>query len=1210
MKHISIRVPWHDHYWDGCICKNPSCNTFCTNLQKITPDKKDSEDTRAGRYWGDLYEEDRPPCTSENGGFMNPFSYDRKFTHVYAKNNGIHSVLKPTTVKIPPYAAFCTPFRYMLKNNKEMVDRLWPGLSQDMVPKFSTAWIYGGQRQKDILTNFKESFSDSDSFCVFYCKNGNPIDDEGRRMIIGIGEVTKLHSIYEYDTTSYYTFPLWEVIVEHSIRRDLKESQGFLIPYHQYLELSEEYVRNSTGLSKEAALDEIKLSLDKVGNSEQILNELSYGADFVSSRSMLIILEAARDSIEAVIRHKLVGGDWPRQLRWINASIAKVKTLISPFPAFADVLQAIGINYSNLIEMDIRKAGCGKKDNPWLYFERMLDGSLVLPHAEYMKEFPTYRDTWNHQTKETKELLQLLSRFEIDIDLIEEILECREDYSKIIENPYLISERAFQRGRYYVTTRTIDLGVMADPDIQGQWLPTPPSAVESVIDLRRLRSLMIERLCMALDEGDTLLSINEVEENLRASLLHDEKARLPLDIVVTAKPFFSEALAYIPETNPTAIQLKDYYFMEERLRSILSKRAKKNVRIPVTENWIEILHNDPHFDPKSERSVRAAEQQAKALEMMAAKRLSVLAGGAGTGKTAVVRSFLSSPTILKEGVLLLAPTGKARVRLGNMAQGTKGIDAKTVAQFLMRYNRYDVETMSPQFNEHAPKYSEARNIIIDECSMLTTKELYVLLEALDLSRINRIILIGDPGQLPPIGAGRPFSDLYNYLKKPDQEESLRNALTSLKIVVRTIGKEDSDILTLASWFSGEKPTKDADSIFDRLSDGYSGSDLRVAVWDNENELIEKLHNALCEELNCSARDLNIALKARLGTDNLKALSRNPSKLESLQILSPVRSPLWGVYQLNEYLQKWVGVRDSKLSSQFSLQQMYQGDKIMQLMNMRMQGFPSDGVYQLSNGQIGFVANIRERSKNSSYCNVTYTGIPNITFGFVSEKGEDPDVPIELAYAITVHKSQGSDFDTVFLVLPKSGRILSRELIYTALTRAKSKVILLIENNVNWLYEKSKPEASILARRNSGLFEYSVRDSKASIPFVEGLIHSTKKDSDGKSLLVRSKSEVIIANELITAGLKFKYEEPLTDYDRTYRPDFSFVDDSGDTIIWEHLGMLTVPEYKRAWEKKLKVYKELGFVEGETLFTTIDHPNGSIDTQEVLKVIDNIKDMLE
>ena len=83
---------------------------------------------------------------------------------------------------------------------------------------------------------------------------------------------------------------------------------------------------------------------------------------------------------------------------------------------------------------------------------------------------------------------------------------------------------------------------------------------------------------------------------------------------------------------------------------------------------------------------------------------------------------------------------------------------------------------------------------------------------------------------------------------------------------------------------------------------------------------------------------------------------------------------------------------------------------------------------------------------------------------------------------------------MLVVLPKSGRILSRELIYTALTRARKRVVLLVQDQIHWLRELAKPQASALARRNSNLFDFSVRREKAQIPYVEGLIHSTKPDS--------------------------------------------------------------------------------------------------------------------
>lgn len=183
--------------------------------------------------------------------------------------------------------------------------------------------------------------------------------------------------------------------------------------------------------------------------------------------------------------------------------------------------------------------------------------------------------------------------------------------------------------------------------------------------------------------------------------------------------------------------------------------------------------------------------------------------------------------------------------------------------------------------------------------------------------------------------------------------------------------------------------------------------------------------------------------------------------------------------------------------------------------------------------------------------------------------------------------------------------MSRELIYTALTRAKAKLILLVQDNISWLREISKPQASVLASRNTNMFSYSVREDKASQPFIEGLIHKAAKPG----LIVRSKSELIIADHLYNAHIDFEYEKLLKENGRQYIPDFSFVDASGDRIIWEHLGMLDVPAYRQAWDKKKAFYESIGYVEGENLFTTRDHENGSFNSQEIIDVIKRIKDLI-
>ena len=279
---------------------------------------------------------------------------------------------------------------------------------------------------------------------------------------------------------------------------------------------------------------------------------------------------------------------------------------------------------------------------------------------------------------------------------------------------------------------------------------------------------------------------------------------------------------------------------------------------------------------------------------------------------------------------------------------------------------------------------------------------------------------------------------------------------------------------------------------------------------------DKLQEVLVKELPNPELDLKDRIKDSIGITDLNFAKTNPDCVERFQVLSPVINPVWGTYQLNTNFQEWVGNTNRKLSVEIAPNFIFYGDKVIQLLNEKRNSYPSKEEKQLSNGQIGFVSYANNKDKRAS---VVFAGIPNETFTYFPSKTDEKDSVIELAYAISIHKSQGSDFDCVLVVLPKGGRILSRELIYTALTRAKKKLILLVQDSISWLMEYTKPQQSVLARRNSNLFNFSVRDNIDKIPYVEGLIHTTES-----GLIVRSKSEVIIANMLYEQGIKFEYEK--------------------------------------------------------------------------------------
>jgi ATP-dependent exoDNAse (exonuclease V) alpha subunit len=197
-------------------------------------------------------------------------------------------------------------------------------------------------------------------------------------------------------------------------------------------------------------------------------------------------------------------------------------------------------------------------------------------------------------------------------------------------------------------------------------------------------------------------------------------------------------------------------------------------------------------------------------------------------------ALMLSDALTKDGILLLAPTGKARVRLGKATNA----EAMTVAQFLHRLGRYDGSRQRPKF-EGKDKYRKEKTVVIDECSMLTMDDLVAVLEALDLAHVQRVILVGDPNQLPPIGVGRPFADLVSYLETTDAQADdgspLGNALARLSVEVRAAAAASSsasDALRLASWFTREQQPVDADRVLSDLELGEKFNDLEIALLED------------------------------------------------------------------------------------------------------------------------------------------------------------------------------------------------------------------------------------------------------------------------------------------------------------------------------------------------------------------------------------------
>jgi hypothetical protein len=193
---------------------------------------------------------------------------------------------------------------------------------------------------------------------------------------------------------------------------------------------------------------------------------------------------------------------------------------------------------------------------------------------------------------------------------------------------------------------------------------------------------------------------------------------------------------------------------------------------------------------------------------------------------------------------------------------------------------------------------------------------------------------------------------------------------------------------------------------------------------------------------------------------------------------------------------------------------------------------------------------------------------------------------ELAYSLTVHKAQGSEFAEVLMVVPERRALLSSELLYTAMTRSKGRLILLVEKS-----ERANPlriarDRSVLATRNSSVF---------AAPFDAARLFEPEP-----GIRVKSKIEYMIYSSLVRAReagqLGFAYEAPLElpfgERKVSVRPDFT-IQVGGKTFYWEHLGMLDRQDYARDWRDRRRAYQAAGLE--DTLLTTDDASGVHADT---------------
>ena len=350
----------------------------------------------------------------------------------------------------------------------------------------------------------------------------------------------------------------------------------------------------------------------------------------------------------------------------------------------------------------------------------------------------------------------------------------------------------------------MDRGVFPDEAVREQFPVLEPSLVEDPADPRRVRALVVDLLEDAAANGHTLLPRSWVIRSARERALQPP-CPLGENVLDACEENFD------PVIERVATRADERAYQVERLvecrkiirREVLGrKKGKPHVADLDWRGLVDAGIYEPLPEDPEERALEehARREKAAALEQHFRSRLSVLIGPAGTGKTTLLSMLCALPGLAEKGLLLLAPTGKARVRLEEQT-GMHG-SGQTLAQFLIQQQRYDGETGAYFPNARAPRCGDYRTVIVDECSMLTEEQLAALIDS--LSNVERLVLVGDPRQLPPIGAGRPFVDIVRELE-PENVETLfprcGPAYAELTIPRRQQGEDRADVL-LASHFSG------------------------------------------------------------------------------------------------------------------------------------------------------------------------------------------------------------------------------------------------------------------------------------------------------------------------------------------------------------------------------------------------------------------------
>ncbi len=506
----------------------------------------------------------------------------------------------------------------------------------------------------------------------------------------------------------------------------------------------------------------------------------------------------------------------------------------------------------------------------------------------------------------------------------------------------------------------------------------------------RIRSGILYTLLLGAGEGNVYLPMERLAEQasellgLTREQIEPQFANLMMEKKIVIKEKDGERIVYSMA----------YYFAE-----LNCARMLHDLNVSLGQDRGVTLSEEKEFLSKiklleKELDMELDELQRTAVLKSIENGIFILSGGPGTGKTTTINTMIHYFEQEGMDILLAAPTGRAAKR---MSEAT-GYEAKTIHRLLELNGPGDDEKKRASFERNEENPLETDVVIVDEMSMVDIHLFQSLLKAIAVG--TRLIMVGDVNQLPSVGPGQVLKDLI---------DSRRFPVVILQKIFRQAG--ESDIVVNAH----------------RI---HKGQQIHMDNKSRDFFFLER-------------NDVAVIYKHMIQLITQKLPGYVKARSCDIQVLTPMRKGNLGVETLNRILQQYMNPPDEQKKEYVHGDILFrEGDKVMQIKNnyqlewevVSKYGIPVDKGLGIFNGDMGVIQRIDDFSQNIV---VEYDEGRRITYPFMNLD------ELELAYAITIHKSQGSEYPAVILPLLGGPRMLmNRNLLYTGITRAKDCVTIL------------------------------------------------------------------------------------------------------------------------------------------------------------------------